>query len=372
MADRALEREQQTVDLEYGHGVPDPLALTVAAELQAQLPDTEVLLFGSRAAGNWQPESDIDLAVIGGDRDAAQKALAQMRSFCEAIYDRYSPYAQLFHFTREKFAELRTSLPHVAGQVQRYGLKPNGEHLPQMAQTNLWPKVKEELQVCARNLGHALRAWGGKDEDAAMLNAHGAMELAIKAVLVAGGLDLTREKLRHHDLVKLSTRLPTDQKTHLNAILPDHQLSELTHFRVDSPYEGEPIRPSTSARHLVVGAQQACDGLAVYALAACGKQAHEVGYAEWLNNHDALGGWATLSLNHFERVFVLRGMLKGILTNRQISDIENNWARHSGAPADAIGRLAAVLAEPSTWRNLFVKPAGREVDTDTPPPKGGW
>lgn len=64
MADTILEQQQQVVELEYGHGVPDPLALTVAAELQAQLPDTEVLLFGSRAIGNWRPESDIDLAAI--------------------------------------------------------------------------------------------------------------------------------------------------------------------------------------------------------------------------------------------------------------------------------------------------------------------
>ena len=359
MADTTLEQEQQqqAVELEYGHGVPDPLALTVAAELQAQLPDTEVLLFGSRAIGNWRPESDIDLAVIGGDRDAVQKAIAQMRSVCEEIYDRHSPYPQLFHFSRVKFAELRTSLPHVAGQVQRYGLKPNGERLPQTAQTNLWPKVKEELQVCARNLGHALRAWGGGDEDAAMFDAHGAIELAIKAVLVVGGLDLTQEKLRHHDLVKLSDRLPADQKTQLNAILPDHQLSELTKFRVDSPYEGEPIRPSTSAQQFVVGAQRTCNGLAAYALAALDKRPDGVGYDVWLNNNDALGGWATLSLDHFERVFGFRMMLKGILTDRQISDVEHNWARH-GASDDAAKRIGTVMGDPSTWRDLFVKPAG--------------
>ena len=84
--------------LEVGNGAPDPRDLMLAGALQAHLPDAQVLLFGSRALGNWRPESDLDLAVIGTDRAAAEEAIAQSAALCAELYDGYAPYAQLFHF----------------------------------------------------------------------------------------------------------------------------------------------------------------------------------------------------------------------------------------------------------------------------------
>lgn len=104
-----LSPVQGPVDLAHGNGAPDPRALELVGELQRQLPGARVLLFGSRAIGDWRPGSDIDLAVIGGSNDAAADALAQLRS------QEPHPCAQLFHFTATEFDELRTSLPHVAG-----------------------------------------------------------------------------------------------------------------------------------------------------------------------------------------------------------------------------------------------------------------
>ncbi len=54
----AVERSLQTLNAVAegaGTGQPDPRALAVARALQDQLPDTEVVLFGSRAAGTWHP-----------------------------------------------------------------------------------------------------------------------------------------------------------------------------------------------------------------------------------------------------------------------------------------------------------------------------
>ena len=51
---------------------PDPRALALAGALQDRLSGAQVLLFGSRATGAGTPGSDIDLAVIGGDRKAAE------------------------------------------------------------------------------------------------------------------------------------------------------------------------------------------------------------------------------------------------------------------------------------------------------------
>ncbi len=84
----AAALERFAADLTQGHGGPDPRALALAGDLQASLPDAQVLLFGSRATGDWRPSSDIDLAVIGGDKDAAEEALAQ-------ICAQGQPYADL-------------------------------------------------------------------------------------------------------------------------------------------------------------------------------------------------------------------------------------------------------------------------------------
>ena len=346
--------EQFAADLEHGQGRPDPRALMLAGELQDLLPGTQVLLFGSRAMGTWHPGSDIDLAVIGGNRDAANEALRGIDTGDWPPGELQSG-VQLLHFETARFNKLRTSLPHIAGQVQRYGLKPNGEQLPQMAQDNNWPKVQENLQVCARNLEHALRAWD-RDNDSVVSYAHGAVELAIKAALVANDVNLTQEKLNHHLLAGLRDRLPIEPKTQLNAILPDFQLKEPTSFRVNDPYAGLPVRPTTRAQELLEGTQQACDGLAVHALAVCDKQPHQVNHEEWLNGRDALGGWATLQIDHFKRVHTFSDLVDGILPAEQIAAVERNWARHGGAPADTIARALAVRDDPSTWRSLFIKP----------------
>ena len=361
--------------LEHGHGGPDARALALAGELQTRLPGTQVLLFGSRAMGTWHPGSDIDLAVIGGDRAAAHEALKGIDTN-DWPPGELQQGVQLLHFEIAQFNKLCTSLPHIAGQVQRYGLKPNGEPLPQMAQTNLWPKVQENLHVCARNLGYALRSWAS-NSDAVVSDAHGAVELAIKAVLVAEGVNLTEEGLHHHKLVELCDRLPPDQKKQLNALLPEHQLQELTDFRVGDPYVARVSRPTTSARDLLEGARQACDGLAVHALAVCNKQPRQVNYGEWLNGRDALGGWATLDLDHFTGINTLKANAKGFLTKEQIAAVARNWARHGGAPADATDRSLAVRNDPSGWRSLFIGPdrppaADHREPEDSPPPRGAW
>lgn len=72
----AVEGPLQTHDAAaegVGTGEPGPRALAVVRALQDQLPDAEVVLFGSRAAGTWHPWSDLDMAVIGVEHDRAQE-----------------------------------------------------------------------------------------------------------------------------------------------------------------------------------------------------------------------------------------------------------------------------------------------------------
>ena len=132
----AGDRKAAAPALPTGHGAPDPRALAMASALQRHLPETRVLLFGSRATGSWQPGSDIDLAVIGVEENTAPAIRKQVKPHSKAVYGNAAPYVQVFTFTTAEFVRCRTALPHIAGQVQRYGLTPAGEHLPPMPQDN--------------------------------------------------------------------------------------------------------------------------------------------------------------------------------------------------------------------------------------------
>ena len=217
MADTTLARAQQTLDPTYGQGNPDPRALELAGALQKHLPEADVLLFGSRAIGDWRPQSDIDLAVIGGDPDAAEEAIAQLQS------QESHAHAQLFHFTRAEFNELRGSLPHIAGQVQAHGLTAAGEHLPPMDQDNPWPGVQGLLHAARRKLQTALIIFGTKPlSGEIVLFAHGTLERCIKAAQGAERVDF--RKLAHrdaqHNLCTLAPLLSAEMYANLTAVTP--------------------------------------------------------------------------------------------------------------------------------------------------------
>ena len=94
-----------------------------------------------------------------------------------------------------------------------------------------------------------------------------------------------------------------------------------------------------------------------------GKQPHEVGYEQWLNNNDALGGWATLPLDRYPQITAMRLLLAGRLTAARLDDIEINWLRR-GTPSNAMEIVAAVRTHPDAWQSLFVKARNRETGTD--------
>lgn len=362
MTGTALAQATQAATLKYGQGDPDPRALALAGELQARLPDVQVLVFGSRAVGNWHPGSDLDLAVIGGNADAAEEALGRITATCAELYGQRGPRHQLVHFARAEFAKLRTSLPHIAGQVQRHGLKPNGEPLPPMMQDNPWPAVQELLQTSCADLAAALKSVGPLRFPRSPLYAtHGALEKILKAALAAEDIPFEH----HHDLEKLAEQLPAALTRLLEGEISQAQRQSLVDFRTDGPYAGSARTPwpETSADHLLAAVQRVCVGFADHILSVLGKRPDEVGYEEWLNGRDALGGWGTLSRDHFRHINTLRSVLDGKLTPVQLDEVQANWNRH-GVPADAVEQIVTVMAQPDTWKRLFVKTQTRDTNID--------
>lgn len=372
---------QAVVDLEYGQGNPDPRALALAGDLQTRLPDAQVLLFGSRATGTWRPESDLDLAVIGGDRDAAEEALAQLQDREQDLYADALPWPHIFHFSQAEFRELRMSPPHMAGQVQLYGLKPDGERLPQMPQPQPWHGVRELLITCRQHIDQALRCFGRKDRPVVVLfYTQAALENAVKARLGAAGIAYTR----HHVLIELAELLPADSAGWLDGLFSTQDLEDLTNIRDRGLYvEGRELTTAASAETLLRNTQQACGRLAGETLTALAKEPRDVGYADWLAK-GLLAGWESLPLDHYsqaatekrDNVSLMRTLLTGVVAERDIALIADDWTTR-GAPTHVPERLKAVLDNPDTWRSLLAAPEVRERDADRsrvwrdqPPPKG--
>lgn len=365
-----------------GRGGPDPRALALAGELQARLPGAQVLLFGSRAMGDWMPGSDIDLAVIGGDRDTAEETLAQIRGQAAQPYADW-PSAQIFHFTRVEFDRCRTSLPHVAGQIQRHGLRPNGEPLPYMKQDDTWEGVKDLLQPGQRHLKYALVLFGSEEaQEDALMGAHNALERCVKAALGADGidfLDVIKDNAGRHTLTTLAGLLRAELHENLLDAAPAAHLRQLDAYYRTSSYsqDSQVAWPTLSMETLVAAAQGACLAMAGHALALTGRTPREVGYREYVGD-DALGGFGTLPLDHYarhrlsdreaqqfkqegraaERILALR-LLANNLTDSQLARVEADWYRF-GPPADAIARIGAVLADPGARPTLLVAPDSQD------------
>ncbi len=384
MADTTLAREQQTLAPAYGQGGPDPRALELVGALQQYLPEADVLLFGSRAIGDWRPGSDIDLAVIGGDPDAAEEAIAQLQS--QESHAR----AQLFHFTRAEFNELRVSLPHIVGQVQAHGLTAAGEHLPPADQDNPWPGVQGLLHAARRKLEAALILFGTQPlTGEIVLSTHATLERCLKAAQGAERVDFRKHVHRdaQHNLCALAELLSAKPYANLTDVMPVDYLRQLDAYQNTALYDHDQRVqwPTTDNKTLLAAVQQASLGLADHALAILGKTPREVGYEHRIGS-DALGGFGTVALNHYahaqlgarerqhivnsERVNVLNTLLGSRLTESQLARVESNWYTHN-APDDVVARIVAVMTDPSTWLDLLVTTGYRETDADTPPLQGG-
>lgn len=368
-----------------GHGEPDPRALAVAGALQRDLPEAEVLLFGSRATGNWRPRSDIDLAVIGAEEHTEPALKRQAKPHAKTAYGEAAPHVQIVHFTRAEFDRCRTSRPHIAGQVQRYGLTPHGGRLPPVAQDDPWPGIEALLKICQALVRRMLLNFAGNEDGRADRDdynfevGHSALKAALAAALAAAGGDV-----RYDDnLLDLARQLPDAQRVRLFGLLPPAWLRELAAFRAALSHadDGDLPWPSIDADSLIAAVQRACGQLAGAALAATGRTPREIGYEPCAEEalDGALGGWESLPLDYFSlaalknrarrrarqcieqrittdaRVEAMRTLCREALTAAQIDEVERNW-RHHGPPDDAVVRIRDVMDDRIAWRDLLVEP----------------
>ena len=106
------DRESQCSPLRRGTGKPDPHALATARAVQETVNPDTVILFGSRARGDYQPQSDLDLLLVGNDSppgEAERTARQYMRENPPEME------VEVIRLSRDEFTRAWRAKQHIAG-----------------------------------------------------------------------------------------------------------------------------------------------------------------------------------------------------------------------------------------------------------------
>ena len=192
---------------------PDPHALAAAKCAQQKAGCNTIILFGSRARGDFQPDSDMDLMLIYKDTSVAAEYDVNRAL---TLYFQENPPAlkvQLLAITEDRFFYCRRARNHVAGQAWRSGVVMSTENLNHPPDYNddypdSWPDVKQRILTAQRNLRSMTSLAEHLPQDQASYGFHGqqAIENSLKAWVSAAELEYRSV----HDLQQLADSLFSD------------------------------------------------------------------------------------------------------------------------------------------------------------------
>ena len=206
---REIEREMLDTKLpELTARFPDTRACAVARAVYdacAEKPET-VILFGSRARGDFSPDSDIDLLIVIADNSITPQEYKRRseaaRSSAAHIYGCRMPI-DLVHISSADFHDGRRARNHVAGQAVRDGYDINGDKVTydNPEPTNM-PDIRERIELARRNLidMRVLVENPNSSQEAIGFHAQQAVENALKGWISA----LNDEYANRHDIAELA------------------------------------------------------------------------------------------------------------------------------------------------------------------------
>ena len=174
------------------HPDPDPAAVDLCWDLVAQTDVEAVVLFGSRASGGWDEQSDLDMIIIhgGADDDDRRNAVGQiLADLRERHYPGYRDYDSPHHGvagglmieTPRNYHAYRRTLNHVIARAAREGSvftrDPGAEdgYRHDGDTSNEWELVTLErfrrATEEARDLDYVRRSWFDLSRRSPVLNA---------------------------------------------------------------------------------------------------------------------------------------------------------------------------------------------------------
>ena len=221
--------------------LPDLRACAVARAVGDAAHPHTVILFGSRARGDFTPDSDIDLLIITGTRNVSheeyQRNSAAAHQKAREVYG-HSIGVDLVHLAEEDFHHCRRARNHVAGQAVRDGFDVNGEKVTydNPDPTN-WPDIRQRIINAEREL-RVLEdlVEANSAREAIGFHAQQAIENALKGWISA----LDDDYRNTHDLANLTAivrRHPEENDTPAG-----ERLAWLTDYAVIYRYQGAQVQ----------------------------------------------------------------------------------------------------------------------------------
>ena len=193
--------------------IPDKTALELARAVQSAVAPDTVILFGSRARGDYRPDSDVDLLIISKPGTMAATGLAErvVREHFKLNPPRLG--VDMVSMDLDKFNYCRRAKNHVAAQALRDGVVMNDANFDPPSPSedqypDSWPDVKERLQATYRHIGTFQLVIDHTDgyQEIYGFHAQQAVENTIKAWLSAAELDYRRV----HDLQEVADQVFAD------------------------------------------------------------------------------------------------------------------------------------------------------------------
>ena len=220
----------------------DPKALAVGQAVLRETEAEDVILFGSRARGDYREDSDIDLLLIhSGPKNYELQAEVEdsAKATTATLYG--SPVGvDLIWFLPGEFDRMRRSVNSVAAIAAEEGINTEGESasLGDGDRSNEWTVTNKRCRYARTHLRSMRRSIEDKEIDIIVgQQAHQVMEHAMKALISAGG----RRYPHHHELFDFerAMRRAAPEFTHpLEA--PLEVLNELNDYgrglKYDAPY----------------------------------------------------------------------------------------------------------------------------------------
>ena len=136
----------------------DPKARAVAKAVYDALQPRLVILFGSRARGDFRRDSDVDLLVITDDdrvdKDEYMAACDAANAKSAEVYGVRGGFkVDVVYMSEDNFRHFRRAKNHVAGQAARDGVDMNGEPIAPDGQTpDNMPDIRQRIITANRNL----------------------------------------------------------------------------------------------------------------------------------------------------------------------------------------------------------------------------
>ena len=220
---------------------PDPKACAVARAVGEAVHPDKVILFGSRARGDFTPDSDIDLLIITGPGPVSQQtyqrtSAAAHRKVEELYGDSIS--VDLVRMSEGAFHDGRRARNHVAGQAVRDGFDTKGDKVTyDNPEPTNWPDIRQRIANAERYLSDlaVLTENPRSSQETIGFHAQQALENALKGWISA----LDADYRNTHDLADLTAIVrqhPAESDTPAG-----EQLAWLTEYAVRYRYVGAEV-----------------------------------------------------------------------------------------------------------------------------------